>query len=221
MRNTLKNISIFVSYFLYEAIFLVLLELSLNIDYFNLNQKEKIITLFCMNLIYILMLLIVYKKELKNEANDFKTNGKKYLNKYLKYYLLGVILMYISNLILIKITNLNLSGNEETIRKLIDKYPIYMFFSSVIYSPFVEEIIFRKSIMKIIKNKYAFIIISGLIFGSMHISDFTDINQILMGIPYIIMGIDFSYIFYKTKNIFTTMTFHTLHNLILIIVQLL
>ena len=70
-----------------------------------------------------------------------------------------------------------------------------------------------------VKNKYVFIILSGLIFGILHISDYTNATEILFGIPYVIMGIDFAYIYYKTDNIFTTMSYHMMHNLILLVIQ--
>ena len=128
--------------------------------------------------------------------------------------------MGISNIILTKITNYNLAGNEMQVREYINKYPLYMIYSSIIFAPLIEELIFRKTIKKIFKYKYLFIIISGLIFGILHISNFKDINEILFSIPYIIMGIDFAYIYYKTDNIFTTISFHLLHNLVLLIIQL-
>ena len=162
----------------------------------------------------------MYKKELKNELLDFKTNYKKYLSKNVGLYMLGVLLMAVSNILLQYFTHLEISGNEENVRTLIEKIPLYMAFSSVLYAPFTEEIVFRKIIKNIINHKYIFIIISGTIFGVLHISDFTNINQILMGIPYIIMGIDFAYIYHRTNNIFTTMTFHLCHNLILFSLQL-
>ena len=128
--------------------------------------------------------------------------------------------MGISNVFLQHITHLEMSGNEESIRLLINKIPLYMAFSSIIYAPFIEEIIFRKTIKNVIKNKYIFIIISGFVFGIVHVTNYKDLSEILMSIPYIIMGIDFAYIYYKTNNIFTTMTFHLCHNLILFILQL-
>ena len=61
------------------------------------------------------------------------------------------------------------------------------------------------------------VLISGVVeeIGTGH----EGINEILMGIPYIIMGLDFAYIYAKTKNIFTTMTLHSIHNLTLLIIQ--
>ena len=64
------------------------------------------------------------------------------------------------------------------------------------------------------------IIISGLIFGLIHISGDVTINNFLMSIPYMIMGWTFGYIYYESDNIFTTMTLHFVHNTILFILQI-
>ena len=173
-----------------------------------------------MNFIYIVFLFFVYKGEIKKDLEDFKEKHNSYLSKYLSYYLIGILLMGLSNIILQYFTKLDMSGNEKEVRELIKILPTYMIFSSVIYAPFVEEIIFRKSIKNVIKNPYIFIIISGFLFGILHINDYKNFSEILMGIPYIIMGLDFAYIYHKTNNIFTTMTFHFCHNLILLLIQL-
>lgn len=219
MKKLLKNILIFISYFIYEYLFIILLTNS-GLDYYKLNMSNKIILLLIFNIIYVFTLVFFYYPEIKKDFKDYKKNYKQYLKKYVSIYILGIILMAFSNIILQYITKLELSGNEENIRLLIKKYPLYIAFSSIIYAPFVEEIVFRKIIKNIIDKKYIFIVLSGIVFGALHISDYSNINQILMGIPYIIMGIDFAYIYYKTNNIFTTMTFHLCHNLILFLLQL-
>lgn len=219
MKKIIKNISIFISYFIYEYIFIFILY-GLNINYYDLDIKNKVLFLSGMNFIYIVFLFFVYKGEIKKDLEDFKEKHNSYLSKYLSYYLIGILLMGLSNIILQYFTKLDMSGNEKEVRELIKILPTYMIFSSVIYAPFVEEIIFRKSIKNVIKNPYIFIIISGFLFGILHINDYKNFSEILMGIPYIIMGLDFAYIYHKTNNIFTTMTFHFCHNLILLLIQL-
>lgn len=220
MKKILKNILIFISYFIYDILIKVLLY-ACNINYYALDLKYKVITTFLIEITYIILIIILFRKELKQDLIDFKNNYKKYLSKNILIYILGILLMFVSNTIISRLTNQTLSGNEEIIRSNIDKYPLYVCFSAIIYAPFIEEIIFRKSIKNLFKNKYLFIIISGLIFGIVHISNYNDINEIIHCIPYIIMGIDFAYIYHKTNNIFTTMTFHLCHNLVLLIIQLL
>lgn len=220
MKKILKNILIFISYFIFDITIKAIISL-LGINYMSFNYDQKMLTTFIISIFYLLIILFLYKKELFIDLKDFKNNYKKYLSKYIIIYLIGVLLMIIGNTIISKITNQSLSGNEIEIRERITNYPLIMIFSTIIYAPIIEEIIFRKSIKNIFKNKYLFIIISGLIFGILHIANFKDLNEILYSIPYIIMGLDFAYIYYKTNNIFTTITFHFFHNLILLIIQLL
>lgn len=218
MKKIIKNILIFISYFIFSYFVIALLQ-EFNFDITKFSFNKRIIILGIIDFIYIILMLFIYRKEIIIDIKDFKKNYKEYLSKYVLVYMVGVILMGIINILLTQITKIELSGNEEGIRMLIKEVPLYMFFSTVIYAPIIEELIFRKSIRNIFKNKYIFIIISGVIFGVLHISDFSNINEILFGIPYIIMGIDFAYIYYKTNNIFTTMSFHMIHNLLLITIQ--
>ena len=219
MKKTLKNILIFISYFIYEAIFYIILN-SFNIKYSNLSMKDNITLSIIFDSIYILFLIFIYRKELKEELKDFKTNYKKYIPFSIILYVIGLSLMFISNLILIKITNYNTSGNEELIRKYIQEFPLIVSIK-ILIAPIIEEFIFRKSTKNIFKNKYVYIILSGFIFGILHISNYSDINEILFSIPYILMGFVFAYICYKTNNIFNTLSLHFSHNLVLLIIQLL
>lgn len=217
MRKIIKNILIFILYLAFDGIIVSLFYIN-GIDYKKLPLINKVITAFISNLLLIGLIFFFYKDEIKEDFYDFKERHN--LSKYVWIYVLGVFLMGISNILIQRLTNISIGGNEEKIRLLIKEVPLYIFFSSVIYAPFVEEMIFRKCIRNIFNNKYLFIIISGFTFGILHISDFKSIGEILMGIPYIIMGIDFAYIYYKTDNIYTTMVFHLCHNLILFLIQL-
>ena len=53
--------------------------------------------------------------------------------------------MIISNIIISFFVEGN-STNETLIREYINIMPIYMIFSSCIYAPFTEEMVFRKSL---------------------------------------------------------------------------
>lgn len=220
MKKIIKNLLILLSYFLYETIVLIIIN-ALGIDVSKLNFIQKNIYLFVIDIIYLVSLVFIYRKELKEDFKDFKENGSGYIFKYAPLYLLGVILMGITNALLVKVTGMEMSTNEQNVRTLIKYYPLYMSFSSVMYAPIVEELIFRKSIKNLFNDNVLFVLMSGLIFGLIHVvgTGNEGINEILMGIPYIIMGLDFAYIYAKTKNIFTTMTLHSIHNLTLLIIQ--
>lgn len=219
-KTIIKNSLIFLSYFFYQLLVLFVVIL-LKLDVKNFSFVQKNIYLFISDLIYLIILVYLYKDELKSDLKKFKKNGDKLITKYFPIYLLGVFLMGISNSILSYITGIELSSNEQTIRSLIKFYPVYMIFSSVIYAPIVEELIFRKSIRKIFDDKIIFILTSGFLFGLVHvIGSSSSLNEILMGIPYMIMGIDLAYIYYKSDNIYTTMFIHSMHNFVLLLIQL-
>lgn len=214
-----KNISMFFMYFIYEIIIALTMNI-LSINFSKWSNSSINIFMLLTDLVYLVFVIVIYRKELKEDLKDFKDNGFKYIIKYIPIYAFGILLMAISNMLVYKITNIPISENEELVRNYIKMFPIYMTFSTVIYSPIVEEITFRKTFRNIIDNKYFYILLSGIIFGIIHTTgDITNKNEILLAIPYIIMGIDLSYIYYKSNNIFTTIFIHSIHNFVLLMVQ--
>ena len=112
------------------------------------------------------------------------------------------------------------SANEEAVQNIIKQVPIYMIFSTIIYAPFVEELIFRKSIRDIIDNDYLYIIISGLTFGFVHTLAGSTLHELIYIIPYGALGSCFAIMHVKTKNIYTSMTFHMIHNAIIVFISI-
>ncbi len=185
----------------------------------KMTIMAKTIYLIICEIIIMGIIAIINKEKLKKNFKDIKINYNEYFKKYLKLYILALIIMMISNLIINSITN-NIAGNEETIRNTFNKAPIYMFFSAVIFAPFTEEMVFRNSIKNIITNKNTFILISGLIFGALHvIGNITTIYDVLYIIPYATPGIALAIMLEKTDNIFVPMGIHFLHNGLLMTLQ--
>lgn len=166
------------------------------------------------------LIMIIYNKKISKDFKDMKKNSIKYFNKYIKYWLIGLFIMMVSNLIINLIVTNDIPSNEQAIRETFNISPLYIFFSAVIYAPIVEELIFRQSIKNIFNNKWLFIIISCLLFGSMHIfGDFKNITDLLYIIPYSTPGIIFAYMLEDSDNICVPMSFHFIHNGILISLQ--
>ena len=187
----------------------------------NLTILQKTIFLITCETTIIIIILLINKEKLKKDILEIKEKYEEYYTKYLKIYILALIIMIISNIIINNLTK-GIAGNEEAIRTTLEKAPLYMFFSSVIFAPFTEEMVFRLSIKRIITNKKIFIITSGLIFGGLHvIGNINTIYDILYIIPYATPGIAFAYMLEKTDNIFVPMGIHFLHNGLLITLQLL
>ena len=103
MKKIIRNILIFLSYFLYDAVFIIIAD-SFGFDYFKLSNEKKILFSTITSFLFIIFLIFVYKDEIKKDINDFKENGKKYISKYFTYYVIGVILMGVTNLIIQSIT---------------------------------------------------------------------------------------------------------------------
>lgn len=189
----------------------------------DINQVPNIIKsiyLIIYELLVTAIILLIFNKKIKKDLKDILINHKEYYSKYIKYYLIGLSVMLISNCIIIYGFNIEMSNNEETIRALFKNSPIYIYMASVIFAPIIEELVFRQGIKNIIGRNYLFIITSGLVFGGMHvITSMTSYIDLLYIIPYSALGISFAYMLYKTDNIFVSMGFHFMHNGILMALQ--
>lgn len=221
IKNYLIGISAIVTYFLLSQLQLLPFQL-LNIDYNKIPLFGKVIYLLCYEAILIGIIILIHFKKLKNDAKDLKKNHKKYYKNCLKYWFIALFIMYVSNFI-ISLLKDGLPNNEALIREQFQISPIYIFVSAVIFAPVLEELIFRQSFRNLINNKWLFIIISGLVFGGMHVFNGSNITLIdmLYIIPYSIPGMAFAYMLYKTDNIFVPMGFHMLHNGIMVALQFL
>lgn len=215
----------FLLYFLFSPLINELLSLfKINVN--NLSPVPLNIVLIVVDLLFMGILFLIYRKEIINDFKVFTSNKGKWFFKYVGLFIGSVFVMGVLNLILSKITNMGSSENEELVRELIKKLPVYMTISTIIYAPFVEEILFRKCIRKIITGndkliKIAYVLISAIIFGLVHVLTLdATFNDILMGIPYMVVGLSLGYIYVKTDNVFATMQFHLMHNTILLIIQL-
>ncbi len=194
-----------------------------NIDYSNLSLAFKSIYLILYEALITLVIIYVYRKDVIPNFKDFIKNNIKYFKKYIKYWFIMLGLMMLSNLIIINFTSTDVSNNQQIIVDTLKYAPIYTFIVSVLIAPILEELVFRLSFRKIIsKNNILYIIISGLIFGSMHvIGDFNSIIDLLFIIPYSIPGFIFAYIYSKSNNICISMSIHFIHNGIMMSLQIL
>ncbi len=112
-------------------------------------------------------------------------------------------------------------GNEELVRSYIDTSPLLMIFSTVIYAPICEELTFRKSIKDAINNKYIYIFNKWLIIWFLTYSKLYKYPlDLVYLIPYASLGIVFATLYYKTNNIFFTITIHAMHNALSVLVYL-
>ena len=222
MKNKLLNILKSIGIILLMLTFTNMFFSILNIDPTNITEKKYIFYLTLSNITLLGIYFLIYRKTI---IKDFKNYIKDLENNFttgIKYWLIGFIIMVVSNLIITFILNKGLAGNEEEVRAYIDSFPLFMIFNTVIYAPLTEELTFRKSIKDAINNKWTYVLISGLIFGGLHIISYiTSWTDLIYLIPYSSLGIAFALLYHKTDNIFSTITMHAMHNLLAVIVYLL
>ena len=101
--------------------------------------------------------------------------------------------MIISSLIITQFTG-GTSANESSVRELLLASPVFMLINISILAPITEELIFRKSIQPLIKNKWVRAIISGILFGGAHLltGDAIRLVDLLFLLPYGTLGFVFS-----------------------------
>lgn len=211
IKNIIKSSCLICLLLIYAYIPILILQ-CIGINYSKFSFLFKIIYLTITNILFMLLLFFIYKNDLTRDFKKLKKDYKYIIKTAIKYWLIGLSIMLVSNLLISLINGGKIPSNEKNVRELLERVPVYMFFQVSIYAPFTEEIIFRKSIRNIFRNSLLYIIVSGLIFGVMHV--FSDISMIsiLYIIPYGVLGGAFAALYNKTDNIFSSIFVHSLHN---------
>lgn len=192
-----------------------------HLDINNITQNQNVLLTIFSNSITALILIFIFKKDLKKDFIDFKSNYKEKLDLAFKIWVTGLVLMAIFNYTIGLINPNDIANNEEAVRSMLKINPWMMFVNTAILAPIVEELVFRKAFRTAFKNNIAFIIISGLIFGALHVVlSIDNLFDYLYLLPYCSLGISFSYMYYKTENIYAPLSMHMLHNAIITLLNI-
>jgi uncharacterized protein len=215
-----KGLLVLIIYFILSEL-IVLPLILLRIDYQNLHEYIKTIYIIAYQLLILGLIIAVYRKELVVSLEDLKKNHKQYFDQYLKYWFLAFGLMAVANIIISFFVE-GQPSNQEAIVKIFESSPMYVFFTAVIIAPLLEELVFRFSLRNIFGKNWMFIIISGLLFGFIHIMGATNfMEELVFLIPYSIPGFVFAYVLVKSDNIFVPIGLHFIHNGFLVAMQFL
>ena len=215
IKNIFKSIGIILLSITFSGIFFIVF----NINQKNISDKTYLIYYTLSNLILSTIFILIYRKDL---IKDLKKYNQKILFTSVSYWIIGFIIMIISNYIITYILKLNITNNEAKVRSFINTSPLLMMVNTCIFAPLTEELAYRKSMKDTINNKWIYIITSGLLFGLIHIITIIQkpINLVHL-IPYGALGISFASLYHKTDNIYSTISMHAIHNLLAMIIYLL
>ena len=207
----IKNFLLIGSYLVYSLIAIIPM-LLFNLKTDNLTPKQTNLLMVFAGITYMIIIIFIYRKSLKKELKEFINKPMPFIERNLKYYLIGLTIMMFSNIFISIMIN-TVAQNEQIVQEELKKAPLYMIYSACIFAPFVEEILFRKTLREIFPTNIVFIIMSGLLFGYIHtLANFTNPTELLYIIPYGTVGGMFALMYTKEKNIFVPIAFHTFHN---------
>lgn len=226
LKNAGIGILVLLSYFILP----LLSELPFAIANVNINTIPlwaKVVYMIFFETIILLIIVLLLKDKLKKDFYDLKENHQTYFKDCLKYWLIALGVMMFSNLLINANSANGISDNQKILQETFKISPLYIFFSSVIWAPIVEELTFRQAIRNIIKPTILFILVSGLLFGGMHVlASYSSLKEIwakpmelLYIIPYSAPGFAFAYMLQKYDNTFISIGFHLMHNGILMALQ--
>lgn len=221
IKNLIKLIILFLLFY-FSKIFQYIPIIIFNMNIKTLTPEVKILLNLFSHLFLLVILLIIYRKDLKVYFKRMKKNIFKTLDNSLKYYLLGILGMIITNLLIAFLFKESGADNERLVQNMITSSPYIMLITAGIIGPIIEELIFRKAFMDAFKSKWLFILLSGLIFGAMHvIGTSSNLSGYLYLIPYASLGLSFAYMDYEENNVLPSIIMHIIHNSLLVMISIL
>lgn len=161
-------------------------------------------------------LFMFYYRDLKYEFKlYFSKFGSNFVDS-LKYYFAGFGGMVFFNIIIIILLG-QTSANETGVRELLFSKPFTTMISISLIAPFSEELIFRKSLQPLIKNKWIYAIICGLLFGLAHLlvnfmSGSFVLTDLIYVLPYACLGGSFALMDRENNTVFSSIVIHAMHN---------
>lgn len=167
---------------------------------------------------FVLTMMVEFESSLYKIKDENKES-----NKVVKFFFIMLGVFFIVNFVSSILSNLiyeEESTNQTEITKILKSDIasfLLMSIPTVILAPVVEELVFRYSFFSIIKNKWAALIISSLVFGSIHIitSDVKLIYRLALLFPYFASGVVFGITYEKSnRNIWLPIFLHMSTNLI-------
>lgn len=189
----------------------------------RLNPDAKMIHPWFQMIIYCLMIGVsmtvawpLLKESLQALQMNFKSILKTCFQMLVLFYLTNIVI----NVIILMFSSVDESANQAQVVQMMHLVPFVTLFSSLIYAPIVEEIVFRGVCYRALRPKLSVLsaaLFSAFAFGFIHImsslliGNFTDFIYIL---SYGCIGFFLALTYEKTNSIFGSMFLHFLNNAI-------
>lgn len=220
-KRMIRSIIVFLL-FTYSAYWQYIPVIVFRLNTSNLSMSIKVLLSTFSSFITFFIFFFIYRKELKKEFSIFKKNLVDNIDVGFRYWLLGLIIMILSNTIIMRVFKGDIAGNEQIVQQMIKTLPYFMLLDAGFIAPFNEEITYRKTVKDVLGNhKWLFVILSGLLFGCAHVLGNTKtLVDYLYIIPYGTLGAAFALSYHKTNTVFTSITMHMFHNILLVLISM-
>lgn len=157
------------------------------------------------------VMLLLNQRKTWTPANTITNRPSASIGKVLAYGIVGFIGALIVQIIALNVEVLLFqtpvtSENTEVLLDLTNQYPFFIF-NIIVFAPVMEEFVFRKALVTSLVDRIGIVgaaTISSLIFAFAH----ADGHLLIYGA----LGLWFSFLYNKTKNIATPMIAHGLMN---------
>lgn len=189
-----------------------------------LTTNELMSSGIYVSLVSAVITFIAYLLFVKNVlVSDFL---KLFTNKrYILIILGGVVLMYLSNILLTVLYDslgiVGTSENQELLEELIITNPLAMLLPVALLIPVIEEILFRGVLLEFFEKRLGIIvgaILSSTLFAFLHV---TDASSLIFLPVYFTLGLILTIIYIKSgKNIMVSIAAHVVNNTLAVIAML-
>lgn len=181
----------------------------------SLIKNENIVSDIS-QILFIILLVLIYYKDLKREFKLFKKDFGTDIKRAIKYYVIGLMCMIFFNLCIFIILG-DISSNETQVREMLFSDPGAVLINIMLLAPICEELVFRKSVSTVFKNKWVYALMCGLLFGMAHlltniVSGIFVISDLLYLLPYGSLGFFFALMDHESKSVFPSICVHAFHN---------
>jgi len=207
-KKILVNLLVICLYFIWPYF------LSSITNLFNLSENMNLFISCSVNFVFLFIIIYIYKDILNKYYSNLKKNFKSNFFNSLKIFGVGLVLYILFNG-LFNILNVPTLSNSNSMMEMFKKVPIMFILNTLFYYPVIEEIVFKMSFKDIIKSKWSFIIITGLLNAFFQIVfSMSNVNDLLYIFPCTIFFCSLSYIYFKTDNILIPIFFRICYNVI-------
>ena len=147
-KNIIRGIIVFFLFF-YSVYLQYIPVLLFKIDVYNISPLESVLLSTFSSTIVLFILFFIYRKDLIREFKIFKDNFIENIDIGFRYWMLGLFIMMISNVIITYFLKGGGANNEVAVQKMINALPWLMVINAGFIAPFNEEMVFRKTLKDI------------------------------------------------------------------------